>query len=177
MPANSMTSPDQTGREFVISRTFDAPRDLVFKAFSKADSLAQWWGPRGFSIEVAGFEFRPGGSFHYQMVDLSGHDMWGRFTYREIVEPERIVLVNSFSDPAGNLVRAPFLPTFPLEMLLAFTLSEQDGKTTLTLRGSAVDVTAEERATFEGMFDSMEEGFGNSWDQLAALLAQEQAAA
>jgi uncharacterized protein YndB with AHSA1/START domain len=177
MPINSTTTPDQLVREFVISRTFDAPRHLVFRAFTKAESLARWWGPRGFSIEVAHFEFRPGGAFHYQMVDPSGHDMWGRFVYREIVEPERIVLVNSFSDPAGNLARAPFSPTFPLEMLLAFTLSEQNGKTTLTLRGSAVDVTAEERATFEGMFDSMQEGFGNSWDQLAALLAQEQAAA
>ncbi len=177
MPTDSMASPHQTSREFVITRTFDAPRKLVFKAFAEAEAFAQWWGPKGFAIQVSRFEFRPGGIVHYQMVHPGGHDMWGRFIYREILEPERIVWINSFSDPAGNLVRAPFDMMVPLEILNTVTLEEQDGTTTLTLRANPINATAEERATFDDMFESMEQGYGGTWDQLAAYLAKVQASA
>lgn len=177
MPTDSTTSLGQSSRELVITRTFDAPRDLVFKAFAQREALAQWWGPVGFSIEVSTFDFRPGGIFHYQMVHPDGHSMWGRFTYREIVEPERIVWVNSFADPDGNVARAPFGDTIPLEMLSVVTLAEQRGKTLLTLRSRAINATPDERATFEEMFDSMNQGWGGTWDKLAAYLAKVQTTA
>ena len=168
------------GTELVITRVFDAPRALVFQAFAEAERLAQWWGPKGFTIHVSKLEFRPGGVFHYRMAGPNGHDMWGQFHYREIVEPERIVFVNTFSDPDGGLTRAPFGPsfeTYPLEVLNAVTLVEQDGKTTLTLRGAPINATAAERATYAGFLDSMRQGFGGTWDQLDAYLAREQAGA
>jgi uncharacterized protein YndB with AHSA1/START domain len=174
---------DATGapaRELVITRVFDAPRELVFKAFAEAERLAHWWGPVGFEIHVAKLEFRPGGVFHYRMAAPNGHQMWGQFYYREIVRPERIVWVNTFSDPDGGLTRAPFGPslaTFPLEVLNTVTLSEQDGKTTLSLRSYPINATDVERATFEGMLDSMQQGYGGTWDKLAAYLAKEQASA
>lgn len=177
MPANSHPGPATEGQELVITRTFDAPRELVFKAFSEAERLARWWGPQGCTIEVSQLDFRPGGIFHYRMALPDGHDMWGRFTYREIVPPERIVWVNAFSDPAGNLTRAPFGDTIPLEILNTVTLEERGSQTVLTLHAGPVNATAEEVATFEGMFDSMHEGYGGTWDQLAAYLAQERAAA
>jgi uncharacterized protein YndB with AHSA1/START domain len=155
-----------------MTRTFDAPRDLVFKAFAEPERLARWWGPQGCAIQVSKLEFRPGGVFHYRMSFPGGQDMWGRFTYREIVPPEKIVWVNAFSDPEGNLTRAPFGETIPLEILNTVTLVEQDGKTVLNLRASAINATTEEVATFEGMFDSLMEGYGGTWDKLAAYLAQ-----
>ena len=175
MPTDSSSaSPSPSAKQFEISRTFDAPRDLVFRAFAEAERLAQWWGPKGFEIEVKKLEFRPGGIFHYRMVGRDGNDMWGRFIYREIVAPERIVWVNSFSDPEGGLTRAPFAETFPAEILNVMTLTEQDGKTTLSLRGGPIGATAEEQQFFEGMFASMRQGFGGTWDQLEAYLAQVQ---
>jgi len=168
------------GKELVIIRVFDAPRSLVFQAFAEAERLAQWWGPKGFAIHVSKLEFRPGGVFHYRMAGPNGHDMWGQFHYREIVEPERIVFVNTFSDPDGGLTRAPFGPsfeTYPLEVLNTVTLHEQDGKTTLALRAAPIDATAAERATFEGFLNSMRQGYGGTWDQLDAYLAKEQARA
>jgi uncharacterized protein YndB with AHSA1/START domain len=171
MPTDSMTNLGQSTRELVITRTFDAPRHLVFKSFADSEAFRQWWGPVGFSIEVSMFEFRPGGIFHYQMVHPDGHRMWGRFTYREIVEPERIVWVNSFADPGGNIVRAPFGDTIPLEMLVVITLDEHAGKTLLTLRSTAINATDAERATFEELLDSMHEGWGGTWDKLASYLA------
>src|SRR5215216_6709914 len=84
--------------ELVIQRVFDAPRSLVWKALSEAERLAQWWGPKGCTIQVARLEFRPGGLFHYSMHFPDGEPMWARFLYREIAPPERLVWVNSFSD-------------------------------------------------------------------------------
>src|SRR6266542_819054 len=85
-------------REFVLSRVFDAPRDLVWKAFTEPERLAQWWGPKGFKVIVSRMDLRPGGMYHYGLKATDGSDMWGRMAYREIVKPERIVWVNSFSD-------------------------------------------------------------------------------
>jgi len=101
-----------------------------------------------------------------------GHVMWGRFVYREIVPPERIVFTNSFSDAAGAAVRAPFSPTWPLEVLNTLTLTEAAGLTTVTMRGAPVNATPEERQTFEGHFPSLQQGFGGTFDQLAAYLAK-----
>lgn len=164
----------ETTKEFVYSRTVDAPRDLVWKAWTEADRLAQWWGPKGCTIHVAKFELKPGGVFHYAMQFKPGHDMWGRFTYREIVPPERLVFINSFSDPEGGLTRAPFSQlnnSWPLEVLNTLTLTEQDGKTTLTLRGGPINATVEEQRLYVSMFDSMRQGFGGTFDKLEAYLA------
>ena len=158
--------------EFVISRTFNAPRALVWKAWSEAERLAQWWGPKGCKIRVVKLEFRPGGTFHYAMQFKPGHEMWGRFIYREIAAPERIVFVNSFSDVKGGIMRAPFKDTWPLEVLNTVTFTEQGGKTTMTLRGAPIKATAEELEAFAGMFASMQQGFGGTFDQLAAYLAR-----
>ncbi len=83
--------------EFVVTRVFNAPRDTVFNAWSESARLAEWWGPKGFSISVAKFDLRPGGVFHYGMKAANGHEMWGKFIYREVAAPERLVFVVSFS--------------------------------------------------------------------------------
>jgi uncharacterized protein YndB with AHSA1/START domain len=108
------------------------------------------------------------------MAYQPGHEMYGRFVYREIAAPGRLIFVNSFSDAAGGITRAPFPQLgdrWPLEVLNSMTLTEKDGKTTLTLRGGPINATDEERKTFVSMFDSMRQGFGGTFDQLAAYLA------
>ena len=164
-----------TQKEFVISRVFDAPRELVWKAWTEAERLALWWGPKGSKIRVIKLDVRPGGIFHYAMQFKPGHDIFGRFIYREIVAPERIVFVNSFSDAEGGITRAPFPQlggTWPLEVLNNMTLTEQAGRTTLSLRGSPINATDEEYKTFTSMFDSMRQGFGGTFDQLTEYLAK-----
>lgn len=165
----------ETQEDFVISRTFDAPRERVWKAWTSAEALAQWWGPKGAKIRVIKLDFRPGGIFHYAMAFQPGHDMYGRFIYRDIAAPERIVFVSSFSDPEGGITRAPFPQLegkWPLEVLNDMTLSEQSGKTTITLRGHPINATEEERKVFAGMTNSMRQGFGGTFDQLDAYLAE-----
>jgi uncharacterized protein YndB with AHSA1/START domain len=159
-------------REFVITRVFDVPRELVWKAWTERERLMQWFGPKGFTVPVTKMDFRPGGSFHYCMRSPDGHEMWGKFVYREIVVPERIVLVNSFSDAQGGLTRHPMSPTWPLEMLATTTFTEQGSKTTLTLKWKPLNATEEERRTFDGAHGGMQQGWAGTFEQLTAYLAK-----
>ena len=157
--------------EFSFTRVFDAPRELVWKAFTESERLTQWWGPKGFTMLKCKVDLRPGGVFHYCMRTPDGREMWGKWVYREIVPPERMVTVVSFSDEAGNLTRHPMSATWPLEVLNTMTLSEQDGKTTLTVSGYPINATEEEQKTFADGRGSMKQGFTATLDQLDAYLA------
>jgi uncharacterized protein YndB with AHSA1/START domain len=163
------------GREFVISRKFDAPRDVVWKAWTERERLMQWFGPKGFTMSTAKLDFRPGGTFHYCLRSIDGKEMWGKFVYREIVAPERIVLVNSFSDKNGNLTRHPFSPAWPLQMLTITTFSEENEGTQVTVRWIPLNATPEERKTFDDAHDGMRQGWTGTFDQLAEYLAKNEA--
>ena len=160
------------GKEFAISRVYDAPRDLVWKAWTQGERLAQWWGPRGSKVRVLKLEVRPGGMFHYSFEYQPGKPMWGRFIYREIAAPERLVFVNSFTDVHGEIIRAPIKDNWPLEVLNTVTLSERGGQTALTLRVHPVNPTEIEYQTFLEMFESLAQGYGGTMDQLGDHLAK-----
>ena len=157
---------------FVISRVFDAPRDLVWKAWTQAERLKQWFGPKGFTMVYCKLDLCPGGIFHYCLRGPDGKEMWGKFVYREIVAPERIVLVNSFSDEKGGLTRHPFSASWPLEMLSTTTFAEHQGRTTVTIKWLPLNATESERKTFEEGRKGMEQGWTGTFDQLAEYLAK-----
>jgi uncharacterized protein YndB with AHSA1/START domain len=159
-------------QEFVISRVFDAPRELVWKMFTDIKHMKEWWGPKGVTIAKSEMELRPGGSFHYAMRTADGQTMWGKFVYREINPPSRIVFVNSFSDEAGGVTRHPMAPTWPLEMLSVFTFEELGDKTKFTVHWSPLNASEEERATFAEGHASMQQGWGGTLDKLEAYLAK-----
>jgi uncharacterized protein YndB with AHSA1/START domain len=110
--------------------------------------------------------------FHYQLRSPNGQEMWGRFVYREIVKPERMVYVASFSDAKCGITRHFLSPEWPAEMLNTAIFTEQGGKTELTLHSVAINATAHERKIFEDGFKSMEGGYTGTLDQLAAYLAK-----
>jgi len=156
--------------DLVITREFNAPKELVYKMWTEAEHLAHWWGPKGFEMEIAKFDFRPGGVFHYVMR-MNDVEMWGKFLYREITAPDRIVFINCFSDKEGNIARSPFMPVWPLEILNTLTLEEENGKTKLTLSGGPINATDEELQAFKDMVPNMQQGFGGTFEQLDAYLA------
>lgn len=170
---SAVDAAEQEG-DFVISRTVNSPRAQVWKAWTDAAELAQWWGPKGCTVRVPRLELRPGGMFLYAMQYKTGApEMWGRFVYREVVAPERLVYVSSFSNAAGEITRAPFPQlgdTWPLEVLNILTLAEQGDATALTLRGRPIGATEAELRTFAGMHDSMRQGFGGTFEVLEAHL-------
>src|SRR5688500_6729570 len=160
-------------KEFVISRTFDAPRDLVWRAWTERDGMMQWFGPKEFAMSQAKLDFRVGGVFHYCLRMPDGKEMWGKFTYREIDPPRRLVWVNAFSDAQGGLGRHPFAPTWPPQMLTVATFDERDpGRTTVTIRWSTLDATPEEQQTFDAGHDSMRMGWTGTFEQLEEYLAK-----
>lgn len=158
--------------KFEVKRVFDAPRHLVWAAHSNAEHLAHWWGPKGCKLGVARLEHRPGGMFHYSMHFPSKPAMWGRFLYRDVVPQRRMVYLSAFSNPEGGITRAPFGIAFPMEVSNTLTLAESGGKTTMTLTATPFGATEEERAVYSGMFASMQQGFGGTYDQLDQYLAK-----
>src|SRR5262245_34628249 len=117
MSAAAAATSVPTDREFVISRTVNAPRDLVWKAWTQVDRLKAWWGPKGATVFFATLELKPGGAFHYGMRAADGFTMWGKFLFREIEAPQRLVFLSSFSDEKGGLTRAPFFDgKWPMHM-------------------------------------------------------------
>ncbi|SEB05711.1 Uncharacterized conserved protein YndB, AHSA1/START domain [Thalassobacillus cyri] len=123
------------GKDLVVERMFNAPRDLVFKAFSEPDHLASWWGPKGWDTTIYRFEFEPNGVWHYCMRcidkdqgDFYGQESWGRSVFHEIISPEKIVYTDVFADEKGNPV-----PNAP-EMFITLKLEEHQCKTKLILR-------------------------------------------
>ena len=79
-----------------ITHTFNAPRELVFKALTKSEHLMNWWGPKGWTFKVAKSDFRPGGVFHYSQKPAEGNKMWVKFVYSEIIAQEKIVYTSFF---------------------------------------------------------------------------------
>jgi len=159
-------------KEFVISRTFDVPRELMFRVWTDPEHMQRWWGPKGFKVFHSKMDLRPGGSYHYGMRSPDGQDMWGKFVYREIVKPERLVFVDSFSDEKGNVTRHPMRLAWPLEMLSTISFTVERGRTTVTVRWLPLNATAEEINTFEEGFISMQQGWGGTLEQLAEYLAK-----
>lgn len=163
---------DQKG--LILKREFNAPRELVFKVWTDPAHFGNWWGPKGFSLEVAKMDVRPGGMFLGCQKSPDGqHAMWGKFVYREVQEPVKLVWVQSFSDEEGNTVRAPFNPNWPLEILNILTLEENEGRTVLTLQGGPLNASSEEQEAFDAMSPMVAQGFEGTFEQLTQYLASQ----
>lgn len=129
------------GREVVIERVFDAPRELVWKAWTEPERLMRWWGPKDYTAPAAKIDLRVGGKYLYCMRSPEGQDYWSTGTFREIVPLERIVATDTFADEKGNVVPATHYgmsADFPLELLVTVTFEDLDGKTKLTLRHAGI---------------------------------------
>ncbi len=155
----------EAATEIVITRVFDAPRGLVWKAWTEPEMCMKWWGPKAFTCPVCKIDFRVGGTYLNCMRSPEGQDYWSTGVYQEIVPLERIVCTDSFADEAGNVVPATHYamgPDFPLEMLVTVTFEELDGKTKLTLRHAGLPAGADS--------DGAQQGWSESFDKLAESL-------
>lgn len=170
-----MTSPSQNTHDFVITRLFDAPRDLVWKAFTEADRMAAWWGPPGTTLRHSSLDMRPGGRYHFNSEFPDGNSVWGLFVYQEVSPQERIVYLHSFSNEAGEVTDSPFGGPWPARLHTTMLFAEMGDKTEFTLRQFAVDSSTEEDEAFRALFDGMTQGWGGTLARLDAFLARERA--
>src|SRR5438477_4412797 len=148
-----VTTPND--REIVMTRVFDAPRRLVFDAFSKPELLKRWFGPRGWSMTVCEIDLRVGGAFRFVLRSPDGKDMGMHGVYREIVPPERSVHMESFDD-------------YPGESQVTAVFTEHQDRTTFT----ATVLYASKEIRDAVLKSGMEHGAAESYDRLAELLAQ-----
>src|SRR5512135_1163184 len=129
-------------RELVITRVFDAPRELVFRAWTDPKHMAQWWGPKHFSNTVDQMDVRPGGTWRIIMRSPDGAEYPSQGVYREIVPPDRLVFTNTALDKDGNLL---------IDGFTTVTFADQNGKTKLTLETRAVAMNAIAAQMIAGM--------------------------
>lgn len=134
-----------------ITRVFDAPRSLVFKVWTTPEHLARWWGPKDFSVPSIKSDFREGGAWRSCIRSPEGQDYWAHGTYREILEPSRIVFTFTWEEEN------------PTDTLITVTFEDEDGRTKLTFH-QAPFPTVESR-------DGHTEGWEECMDRLAAYVA------
>jgi uncharacterized protein YndB with AHSA1/START domain len=162
-----MNTADQTKllaeREVTITRVFGAPRAVVFRAWTDAAQLAQWWGPQGFTNPVCEFEARIGGKIRIHMRAPDGTIYPMKSEIREITPPERLAFTNIALDETGNHI---------LEGFTTVTFADEGGKTRLTLHTRARAVVDKAIGHLQGM----EMGWTMSVDKLEALLTAAAAA-
>jgi uncharacterized protein YndB with AHSA1/START domain len=152
-------------REIVIERTFDAPRELVWRALTQPEHLMRWASPKGCTSPVYQVDLRVGGKYLNCMRSPDGQDCWSTGIYREIVPPERLVYTDSFADPDGNPVPGSYYGwemDGVDEMLVTITLAEVNGKTRLTLHHTGLPAGKHT--------DMMAQGWNELLDKLAATL-------
>jgi len=155
MPATNIGATESTGPELVITRVFDAPRVLVFKAWSSPEHLSRWWGPHGFTVHLCEMDFRAGGGWHVRMKSPDGVEDRQRGVFHEIVEPERIVFTYAFEDLNGNRGH---------ETIVTVSFADVAGKTKLTVH----------QQVFESVVvrDDHIRGWGEALDRLTDYVEQ-----
>ncbi len=156
MAARSSVATDTTERELVITRVFDAPRALVFKAWTEPERIKQWWGPRGFTTLSCEMDLRLGGAWRTRSRSPKGTEHAEHGVFREIVEPERIVFTQAWEDAEGKPKH---------ETLVTVTFADHDGKTLLTFH----------QGVFESITSRNEhgEGWSSAFELLVEYLAKD----
>jgi uncharacterized protein YndB with AHSA1/START domain len=157
--AGASKGSNATELEVVITRVFDAPREVVFKAWTDPKQLAKWFGPKGFTNPVCEADARVGGAWHIVMCSPDGTEHPCGGVYREVVEPERLVFTNIATDKEGNPI---------LDGLTTVIFEKHGGKTKLTLRTRATAVVEYATAHLKGM----EAGWTQTLERLAEELAR-----
>jgi uncharacterized protein YndB with AHSA1/START domain len=157
-----------TMKDIIITRAFDSPRELVWKAWTDPKHFARWWGPKGFTAPHISIDFRVAGKFLYCMrgpgLDGVTRDFWNTGVYLEISPMEKIVYTDGFANEKGKRVAASYygMPgDWPGELTVTVTFEKRDGKTMMTLRHAGIP---------EEMIEQCEEGWNESFDKLAKSL-------
>ncbi len=156
----------QNKNELTITRTFDAPRELVWKAWTEPEHFKGWWGRKDFTSPFCKIDLRVGGKYLNCMRSSDGQEYWGTGVYNEIIPLKKIVYTDSFADEKGNIVPASHygITGFPMELQVTVTLEEQEGKAKMTLKHVGIP---------EGeMFEQCQAGWNESFDKLEEELSE-----
>jgi uncharacterized protein YndB with AHSA1/START domain len=156
----------KNNNELVITRIFDAPREIVWKYWTDPDYFKKWWGPKVFTCPVSEIDFRVAGKYLHAIRSREGQEFWSTGTYKEIVPMEKIVATDCFADKDGNVVPSTYygMEGFPLELEVTFTFEDLGGKTKMTLTHVGIE-NIDEKISKE-----MEQGWNESFDKITPNL-------
>ncbi len=155
----------------LIEHRFKASRARVFQAWTDADQLKQWFSPTGMTMSQCVMDLRPGGAFHYALRSPVGMEMWGKWEFLEIIAPERLVIIQYFSDPQGGVTRHPLSATWPLRTHSITRFDEGDGETLMTIASTPYQAEPGEIATFDAARPLVQQAWGGTMGQLVRFLA------
>ena len=158
---------------YVLERTFDAPRELVWRTWTDPELLPRWYGPGAETI-VHRLELKPGGLWLGEMR-WDGKSNYQRVEYTEVTPPERLVWLHSSSDADWNIISNPMMPDWPRVLLTTVTFEEGGGRTAMRLTWAPHEASAAEIACFAGALAGLDKGWGAGMKLLAELLAELQA--
>jgi len=155
----------------ILTREFDAPKQLVFDAWTQPEHLKNWNFPKkGWTCEYVSADIKPGGSSLHKMIAPNGHEMWLLTKYEEINEPDGLVFRQYISNEAGDILPNSMMPDWPKELRTSIVLEEVDGKTQLKLIWQPINPTQEEADCFENSLSQHGNGWGGGFDQLTIYL-------
>lgn len=155
----------------ILTREFNAPRHLVFDAWTQVKHLKNWMFPqKGFTCEYVVADIKPGGSSLHKMIAPNGRAMWLLTKYEELNPPESLVFRQYMSNEAGDILLNTQMPNWPKEMRATIKLEEVDGKTKLQLIWQPINPTKEEAEAFEASRSQHGNGWGGGFYQLAIYL-------
>ncbi len=163
MPVSAKSKAVAESQEVLIERTFDAPRELVFRMWTDPRHLVQWYAPPGCGISFTTLDVRPGGRFQSCITIPVGKQCWCAGEYRELITNERIAFTMSVSNAAGEsitAIEAGMDPDWPQETTVTVTFAERGGKTTMTLHQTVDQALAKRTGAYPSwlaMFDKLAE--------------------
>jgi uncharacterized protein YndB with AHSA1/START domain len=171
--AEYLNEKERGQHSFVINRSFAAPIDLLFEMWAEPNHLSKWLPPVGFEMDILRTDFRDGGHCFFRMSNRADVTFYGKFEYREITKPCRIVYVQRFCDEIENAARHPALPVFPEAMLITVLFAaEGDLATRVTVTSVPLGmVSAEENIAFTNTRSGMTQGWTGAFDKLEAMIA------
>lgn len=158
---------------YVLERSFDAPRELVWKAWTDPELLARWYGP-GVETIVHRLDVKPGGLWLGEMK-WGDNSHFQRVEYTEVTPPERLVWLHSMSDADWNISTNPMMPDWPRVLLTTVTFEEADGRTDLRLTWVPHEASEAELACFASALGGMDKGWAAGMKVLDDMLTELQA--
>jgi len=149
-----------------IERTFNAPRQVVWDAWTNPAALEKWFGPIGCTLKNLKADIQEGGEYVYEMTMPGGTPMHAKWAFRRLIEPKYMCIVFGFCDPEGNLQPTTMLPVWPLNHRSDVLFVDMGEKTLMLMRSTPIHATEEEIAAYEGMIENMNMGWKGTLDKL-----------
>ncbi len=150
--------------EYILDRIFDAPRELVWRAWTDPELLHRWYGP-GIETIIHKFDLKPGGSWLNEM-QWGGNSDFSKMVFQEVTQPERLVWHHSSSDSDWNIITSPMMAEWPRVLLTTVIFEDMGDKTKVRLSQVPIEATDAEIACFAGGMDR----FGKGWEAGYAIM-------